>query len=130
MLSSIVDPQEYLGRYLPENSYFLRSKNEVKPKAFMPPPDLKLSVFRIDELSLEQIWDTGEKEVIQEMPVTKVLYGLAKIKVLKVHEENLSVDPDNIPARHANIVGWPEDKGRRLSIAQGLAAEAELILKA
>lgn len=125
----MVDPRESLGRYLPEESYFSRSKNAVKPKAFMPPSDLKLSVFRIDGLSLKQIWEIGEQQVIQAMPQTKVLYGLANIKVAKVNEVSLSIDPDNRPMRHANIIGWPANKARRQSIAQELAAEAKLVLK-
>ena len=129
---NIVGLEESLGRYLPEDSYFSRANNTVKPKAFMPPSDLKLSVFRIDDLQLEEIWEIGQKHVIDKMSKPKVLYGLADIKVFRVQEKNLKVDPDNKPIRHANIVGWPEgpeNKARRQSIAQELAAEAELKLK-
>lgn len=128
-LGSVVDPGESLGRYLPEESYFSRRDNAVKPRAFMPPSDLKLSVFRTDGLSEEQIWEIGEKRVIQAMSQAKTLYGRADIKVASVLEVNLSVDPDNVPERHANIIGWSADKARRQSLAQELAAESNLILK-
>lgn len=129
ILPNIVGVEESLGRYLPEDSYFSRTQNAVRPKAFMPPTDLKLSVFRIDGLNLEDIWVIGQKHVIDNMPKPKILYGIADIKVFKVQEKELSVDPDNNPIRHANIVGWPENIAGRQSIAQELAAESTLILK-
>jgi len=127
--SNIVNSDESLGRYLPESSYFSASKNSVRPKAFMPPTNLRLSVFRIEGLSLEKVWGIGQK-VIEAMPTPKILYGVADIKVAKVRENELEVDADNIPTLgHANIIGWPEDKGKQKLIAQSLAAEANLILK-
>ena len=129
ILPKIVGVEESLGRYLPQDSYFSGTKNAVKPKAFMPPKDLKLSVFGIDGLNLEDVWGIGQKHVIDNMPKPKILYGIADIKVFKVQEKELSVDPDNNPVRHANIVGWPVNIARRQSIAQELAAESTLILK-
>lgn len=39
--------------------------------------------------------------------------------------------PDNVPERHANIVGWPNEKDKQISLvaAQELAAIATLRLK-
>jgi len=94
----------------------------------MPPPNLCLSVYRIDGLKLDEIWDAGQK-VILAMPERKTLYGVADIKARIVEREKLEIEPDKLPCRHANIVGWPENDARQLSIAQKLAAEAKLILK-
>ena len=129
VLPNVVSPEESLGRYLPEDTYFSRSRGAVKPKAFMPTRDLILSVFRIHGLKLKEIWEIGQREVIDAMPQSKVLYGIANIEVYKVQEKDLIVDPDNKPLRHANILGWPEEKGRQHSIAQELAAEARLVPK-
>ena len=129
VLPNVVSPEESLGRYLPEDTYFSRSRGAVKPKAFMPTRDLILSVFRIDGLKLKEIWEIGQREVIDAMHQSKVLYGVANIKVYKAQEKDLIVDPDNKPLRHANILGWPEEKGRQHSIAQELAAEARLVPK-
>ena len=109
-LNSVVGLNESLGRYLPEKSYFSTLKNSVLPKAFMPPSDLRLSVFRIDGLKLEEIWEIGQTEVINVMTQPKILHGMAKIKVSKVREQKLEIDPDNDPIRHANIIGWPQEK--------------------
>ena len=120
MLSSnTVSSDESLGRYLPETSYFSASKNSVRPKAFMPPPNLRLSVFRIDGLQLEEVWEIGQREVIEAMLTPKILYGVADIKVAKVRENDLEVDPDNNPSLgHANIIGWPQNKEKQKIIAQ------------
>ena len=58
----------------------------------------------------------------------RTLHGRADIQALNILEINLQVNPDNIPPRHANIIGWPELKEEQKSIAQELAAKASLRL--
>ncbi|MDD5037959.1 MAG: hypothetical protein PHN78_01385 [Dehalococcoidales bacterium] len=128
-MTSVVRPEESLGRYLTDESYFSRKNNTPRPKAFMPPLDLRLSVFRIDGLKLGEIWELGQREVINAMPTKKQLYGIADIKTRKVQEVKLVVECDNKPPRHANIIGWPTEKDERKIIAEELAAESNLILK-
>ena len=129
VLPSIVNPKESLGRYLTQKKHFFRRDNAVRPQAFMPPPNLRLSVFRIDGLKLEEVWTIGQREVIDVLPQPKTLYGVADIKASKVLELELRVEPNQLPSRHANICGWSEDKSKQKSIAQELAAEAKLLLK-
>ena len=132
VLANTVGQEESLARYLTQRDHFSRPDNVVRARAFMPPPNFRLSVFRIAGLSTEAVWDMGQREVINNMPQPRTLYGMADIKVLSVQKNNLIVDPNNTPVRHANIVGWPEEpenKARRQSIAQELAAEARLVLK-
>jgi len=128
VLPSIVNPNESLGRYLTPKNHFSRRDNAVKTLAFMPPPNLRLSVFRIDGLKLEEVWIIGQREVIDVLPEPKTLYGMADIKASKVREFDLEIEPSNTPPRHADICGWPE-KAKHKSVAQQLAAEAKLILK-
>ena len=129
VLPSIVNPNESLARYLNEKrGYFSTDRNSVLPRAFMPPPNLRLSVFRIDGLKLDEVWEIGQKEAIDVLPQPKTLYGMADIKASKVREFDLEIEPSNTPPRHADICGWPE-KAKHKSIAQQLAAEAKLILK-
>ena len=129
VLPSIVNPTESLGRYLTQKNHFSRRDNAVRTLAFMPPPDSRLSVFRIDGLKLEEVWEIGQRKVINKMPEPRTLYGMADIKVSKVLELELRVEPNQLPSRHANICGWSEDKSKQKSIAQQLAAEANLIIK-
>lgn len=127
-LSTVVSPNESLGRYLTEHGHFARTKNEVRFKAFMPPSNLRLSVCRIEGLQIDEIWNEGQK-VILAMPQRKTLYGVADIKAGIVKRETLEINPDKLPSRHANIIGWPEAPAKQMSIAQTLAAEAKLKLK-
>lgn len=128
-LSIVVSPEESLGRYLPEQSYFSPKSNTVKPRAFMPARDLRLSIFRIDGLTLEELWEIGQREVINAMPIKKQLYGVADIKAREIQEVELEVECDNRPPRHANIIGWPTEKDKQKIIALELAAESNLILR-
>ena len=118
-----------LGLYLPEESYFSKTKNAVKPKAFVPFPHLKLSTCCIDNLDSQQIWDLG-REVIEAMNKPK-LYGVGKIAASMVREEKLTIliEGNERIAAHRNICGWPEDKSSQHLIAEVLASQAELILK-
>jgi len=94
----------------------------------MPPPDLKLSVFRIDGISESEIWEIGLKEVIESMSEPRSMHGRADIEAVNILKNNLQIDPDNTPPRHANIIGWPELKEEQKSIAQEIAAKASLRL--
>jgi hypothetical protein len=90
----------------------------------MPPlPDKRLSVFRISGLHENDIWGIGENLRTQS------LLGRADIKALAVFETGLSIDPDNTPPRHANIIGWPEDSSAIKLKAIELAEKAQLHLK-
>ncbi len=121
--------QEVIARYITSKRWYSREKNVVKPQAFMPPPDLRLSVFRIDNLSEPEIWKIGLKKVIGKMNQIRNLQGRADFQALNILEINLQINPDNTPPRHANIIGWPELKEERKSIAQELAAKASLRLQ-
>ena len=129
VLPSIVNPNESLARFINhKRGYFSTDNNSVKALTFMP-LDLRLSVFRIDGLKLEEVWTIGQREVIDVLPEPKTLYGMADIKASKVREVGLEIEPSNTPPRHADICGWPSDKSHQKSIAQELAAEAKLVLR-
>ncbi len=128
VLPSIVNPNESLARFINhKKGYFSTDNNSVKALTFMP-LDLRLSVFRIDGLKLEEVWTIAQREVIDVLPEPKTLYGMADIKASKVREFDLEIEPSNTPPRHADICRWPE-KAKHKSVAQQLAAEATLILK-
>jgi len=129
VLASTVNSNESLARYLTQSNHFSTATHSVKPKAFDPPPNLRLSVFRIDNLAIEDVWQIGQEHVINIMPQPRNLYGYADIKADKAQDLNLDIDADNNPPRHASIVGWPEDKSERKLIAQELAANSKLILR-
>ena len=124
-----INNNESLSRYILNSNQFSRLKNIVKPSAFMPAPNLQLSVFRIKGLDQDAIWELGEKEVVSKIIPIKTLYGMAKILSLSVKATGLRIDPDDTPPRHANIIGWPQEKDKQKMIAIELASKASLILK-
>lgn len=124
-----VKDNEPLARYILSSNQFSRINNIVKPSAFMPAPNLQLSVFRIKGLDISAIWEIGEKEVVSRIKPIKKLYGMAKIFSISVVSAGLKIDPDNIPPRHANIIGWPQEKHNQKMIAIELASKALLMLK-
>lgn len=133
-LPTTTTPNEVLARYLTQRGHYrLEPTPSVKPSAFDPPSDLRLSVFRIDGLTLEQVWVLGQSNVVNSTSSHR-LHGWADIVASSVREvdPHLDVDCDNTPPRHACIVGWPEgpeNKPKRVLISQKLAAKASLKLR-
>lgn len=114
---------EYLSRFIVDKNYF-RANHTIKHHAFMPNREGKTSVCRISGITDNQIWEIALE--VARMRV-KPLFGRADIRVFNVLSKSLLVVPtDPPPIRHADIVGWPEDKPKRISIAQELAAETHL----
>lgn len=131
-LPSTLSGSGSLARYLTQSNHYNPRTYSVMPRAFEPPSDLRLSVFRINGLSDLEVWENGQVNVIDKMPQPRPLYGFADIKVLEVQATSLTVDPDNTPPRHACIVGWPEgesNKSKRKLLAQELASKAKLRLR-
>jgi hypothetical protein len=89
----------------------------------MPPPDKCLSVFRTSDLSETQVWKIGES--IRPIPPA----ARADIRVCNVYDTGLTIDADDNPPRHANIVGWPEQDSAVKLKAIELAEKAQLHLR-
>ncbi|MEW6001796.1 MAG: hypothetical protein AB1638_04000 [Nitrospirota bacterium] len=80
--------------------------NRVKYSVFIPPANRRLSVFRISGLSESDVWRIGETVGTQRaLP----LLARANIKAVSVTEIGLEIDADDVPPRHASIIGWPEE---------------------
>lgn len=128
-LPSVVSGSEPLARYIVNDRWYKKSTREVKPRAFEPPPDNRLSVFRILCMNCQEILENGQTNVVDKRPDNTQLHGFAEIMMSDVEDLMLKIDPDNIPERHASIIGWPDDLGEIKSRAQELAAKAKLVLK-
>ena len=98
----------------------------VKPKLFEPNRVLELSVFRVHGLEFVQICGIGVS-VVKEHPNARRLHGWGEIGESEVQGVNLRVVYDDVPPRHANIVGWPTEASQRKSIQQVLASKARPI---
>lgn len=122
-----VQSSEILSRYIFAESHYSTSDQRVMYTAFMPrSDDLSVSVFRTSGLSEHDVWSIGKS-------VGKVsdrgLHGRGDIVAAEVTGQNLDIDSDDDPPRHANIVGWPQEKHKRQQIAQILASVATLRLR-
>lgn len=123
-----VKDTEPLARYLLSKKMYSRKNERVKPSAFMPPSNLRLSVFRTQNLTEKDIWKTGEEEVINKLSTPKTLYGRADLFSSGVRKLGLELDPDISPSKHVNIIKWPQEKSEQKLKAIELAAEATLKL--
>lgn len=112
---------EVLSRFLTSSNQFAASSLRVKPSAFMPPPDKKLSCFVTTGLEPNEIWEIADRAI-----TGRPVYGSADIGTREIHDEGLVVERDDVPPRHVNILGWPAEKDAQKEIAQALAAAATL----
>lgn len=117
---------ELLARYIFESNKYSTEKNVVKPGAFLPNRNGQTSVFSIQGLEEQEVWEIGESVATNRQ---KTLKARADIDLIKVTNNNLSVVDDEPPPRHANIVGWRDDKPEQQLIALELVEDAQLYLK-
>lgn len=120
-------PNDDLSRFLFRKEFDATGKL-AKPDPFLPRKG-QTSVFHTTGLSEFLVWTLGEKHVAAVRKRT--LLARADIFVSQVIENELAIDYDNDPLRHANIVGWPADDeyDRQLAIAMELAAVAKLHIR-
>lgn len=119
-----VAPAEPLARFLLSSSQFSKKNQRVKFQAFMPPADLRLSVFRIVELSEAEVWRLGEQHVARA--AGKTLHARADLAASAFTGQKLSIDADNAPVRHANVLGWATERSEQQLVAMELARLASL----
>jgi hypothetical protein len=127
-LASTLADEESTSRFILDKRHFNISEQRVKAKALEPGPlDHCTSVFRTIGLDEPSIWQLGDTHVAT--PRKKVILARADLTVAQIRSVGLEVEPDNDPARHALIRGWPSEKPAWRSRAQELAAIASLRAK-
>ena len=122
-----IKPEEYLTRYIFHKNHFSATQKRPKYVVFLPSPRGETSVFCISDLSDNEIWNIGDREVAQKRGLP--LLGRADILAFHVFNKNLKLIPDNCPPRHANIINWPAEKSEQKLIAMELAENSQLCLK-
>jgi hypothetical protein len=121
---AIID--EPITRFLTSRKNHFSSKNNVvKPGAFLPYPRTETSVFRTIDLPEERIWNLWKNYVDRGQ---KPLCGRADLQTRTVIDVKLRLVPDDVPPRHANIVGWPPEKDEQKAFAIALAEHSSLVL--
>ncbi len=125
LLTATPASEEITARYIFDSNRFNKQNSQVKHKTFHPArDDHKTSIFRISELSENQIWNLGDTFVASV--INRELLACAELTVAAITSLDLRVQPNEPPIRHANIDDWPLEKEKWLSLAQELAARATL----
>jgi hypothetical protein len=119
----VVQAEENITRHCRDSGHMRAGLMKGHYKAFMPPPNRRLSVVRSSGLDGDQI------EAIGRMHVHKDVQGHASVGVGVAQERGLSIEPEPHPhPRHANVVGWSDaDEANRLA-ARALAEASNLTL--
>lgn len=122
-----VGDKEWLARYIFSSSHIRPSDSTVRSDAFMPPPDLRLSVTRHLSVSEAEIWTAG-KHAGANRP-TATLYGRADFEALLARNQSLDIKPDPLLDNqgHAVVIGWPIGKPEQKIIALELARSARFV---
>ena len=121
MTVGAVDP--LLSRFIFSKADFSLPQR-IRPRVFMPPPDLRLSVFDVHALVSDDIWQIGQEIAAIR---TQNLHARADIQTSSATEHGLRVLMDEPPLRHRVIEGWPANqKEDQKLIAMQLAAKATL----
>jgi hypothetical protein len=82
----------------------------------------------IDGLDDQEVWQIGDN--VAGQPRKKTAVARADFLATIVTEFNLTIHPDPKPhPRHVEICGWPNEKDKRLSIAQDLCVKAALQIR-
>lgn len=103
----MISPEDQIGRYAFDDSYFRASDLSVKHRAFVPAADRCTSVFVISGLSHDAVLQHGETHVVPARG--KPLRGYVMVSAGPILSVPLSILGDAPPPLHANIVAWSED---------------------
>ena len=115
---------ESLSRFIFSTRHFSAAQSRVKPDALLPGKDsLETSVFRTAGLD-----HTATREICDRVGETaaRTLKAWGNVRAGVVFDAGLDVRPDNVPERHAAIIGWPRQKDQQISQAQRRAEAATL----
>ena len=113
---------EILSRFVLQTNWFSSSENRVKYAAFLPDKNGETSVFRTSGITNNEIWEIGDSEV--SIKRGKPILRRADIGTNNVISKDLEVIPREPPLRHANIIGWPDERSKQKIIAIELASES------
>lgn len=123
-----VSNDELLTRFIVASSHIRPSTNTVKPDAFVPHPRFELSLTRLRDASVEELWQEGERVAAIR---SKPLYGRADVSVGAFQAEMLDVVAKPIPENpnHADAVQWPNEKAAQKMKAIEIAGKSTYIAK-
>ena len=114
-----------LARFLTSSKHFNAAQQRVTHNAFLPRAGAT-SVFRVGGLNDAGVRAIGKEHIV--LKPERRIHGCGFLGEEQVTRSGLSLNVDDTPPRHANIVGWPPEKGARKLKAMELAHAAILCL--
>jgi hypothetical protein len=121
-LPSQVSADEVIARHFVHDKEMRRGKELPDYTAFMPNKNLRTSVYRCTGLDDATIRAIGVSHVA---PLRGALKGHCCKAAQDFLDEGLSFDADGKPhERHANVVGWSDDRAANRIKAKKLADKA------
>lgn len=116
------DDNDRLSRFIRSRKDFAAQKGRAKRNAFMPSGNpLQLSVFVTQDLNETEVW-----------ALTSHLQDKVRARADFTNDfltrQALTLDRDDDPPRHANVVGWPSEKEHQMSIALEFEIAAHLVV--
>lgn len=124
-LPDSVGDSEQVARYLFSDKLFAASLSRVKHHAFSPSGG-EASVFRIDNLSELQIWKLGALAGASRRQSPRARADISAAKVRAARLDVVAAPLTHV--RHANIVGWPNDREQQRLLAMELATASKLVI--
>lgn len=121
----MAEPDDVIGRFAVDDSYFRASDLSVKHRAFLPAGDGCTSVFIISNLNHAEIVAHGAEHVAPGRG--KPIRGYVKVEARFVLENALSISDDVPPPLHANILGWSGDIDAAKLQAMTIAENASFV---
>jgi hypothetical protein len=117
-----------LGRFVDDKKN-ISSTGRVKRRVFDPPKsNLRLSVYQLDDLTDAEIWLIADRFV--GAIKGRLIIGRAELVEARLAPLGLRAESDPHPhPRHMNIVGWPDEKDARMSVALELAEQSKYIAR-
>jgi hypothetical protein len=121
-------PSDRFSRFIHQKGDYSVDNNKVKANAFNPPrTSSRLSIFLTESLTEKEIWTIAENCV--DDPPNKVTKARGDLKESVVTSAGLTIDFDDNPPRHANILGWPQEKSERMLLAKKISDPSVLVVK-
>ena len=107
----------------------------MKHEGLLPPPPnpaaahprYETSVYRADGTASAELWRICAAHIDQPEVAMK---ARGTVEAAVFLDAQLTFDPDGKPhPRHANVIGWPEDKHARKNLAREIANKMTLELR-
>ena len=123
-----VGPDERLARFVLFSKHFRSADHTVKSDAFIPHPNVDLSMTRHLQATAEELWGEGQRIAAARRAT---LYGRADVGGSAFIAQGLLVVAAPIleNPNHVNAVNWPEDKPAQKIKAIEIAERATYLPK-